>query len=277
MAAYLLFNTLTTFRGSSGELLAGGEIRFFQTNTTTPQDVYGNRALSVNNGNTVALDASGRLTHECWADTTASYYVELYDADGVKQGEVSHIEVPGGQGQVIPVPNSGEYLTGDGTNFLVDDLSERLIPDPSGHSNEQLGTDGTTVFWEAKPEAPTLPVTISDGSFVFGATGSDFAQILTGTSSVSGGGGKEVEKAITFPAAFKSGTTPKVNVTVTGSAPTGGSVYPKVDLSSINATGFTVKFSTRTGGTSADNYTNSDMSGTVNFNWTAIGIVTEPA
>lgn len=277
MAAFLLFDKITTWHGSAGELLAGGQFRFFEVDTTTPQDVYGDRDLSVNNGETVDLDASGRLEHECWADTTASYYVELYDADGVKQGEVSHIEVPGGQGQVIPVPNSGEFLTGDGTNFLVDDLSERLIPDPSGHSNEQLGNDGTTVFWEAKPEAPELPVTISDGKFVFGATGSDFAQVLYGADSVAGGGGKSASKSVTFATAFKSGTTPKVVVSLTGSAPTSSGAQPKIAVSSVNATGFTYAVTTLTGGTSADNYTGSDLTGTVNVAWHAIGIVTEPA
>ena len=59
MAAFLLFDKITTWNGSAGELLAGGQFRFFEVDTTTPQDVYGDRALTVNNGVTVDLDGAG--------------------------------------------------------------------------------------------------------------------------------------------------------------------------------------------------------------------------
>lgn len=269
MAAYLLFNTLTTFHGSSGELLAGGELRFFQTNTTTPQDVYGNRALSVNNGNAVALDASGRLTHECWADTTASYYVELYDADGVKQGQISYIEVPGGQGQVIPVPSPGEFLTGDGVNFLLEDLSDRFLPDQTGHSNEILGTDGATASWVARPQdgAPG----VSDIS-----VGTDSVRIGTfliqfGTDSAPSTGTDTTTKAITFPTAFSE--TPKfVKVTVTNGPSVNGTSLVADAVTSASTTGCTINFN------NADRHFDgsSKLTSAIPFQWVAMGKVTVP-
>lgn len=239
MAAYLLFNTLTTFSGSSGELLAGGEIRFFQTNTTTPQDVYGNRALSVNNGSTVALDASGRLTHECWADTTASYYVELYDADDVKQGEVSYVEIPGGQGQTIPVPSPGEYITGDGTNFLLDDLSDRLIPDQTGQSNKILGTDGTTASWVARPADGAA----GTSDIAQDATSFKVANMLTqtGTGTGTNVGGRSQSATITWPVAFDSAPI-SLDVTVTNTSLSPSGNMPSWAVSTISATGATIKF-----------------------------------
>lgn len=267
MAAYLLFNTITTFCGRSRELLAGGEIRFFQTNTTTPQDVYGNRALSVNNGNTVALDASGRLTHECWADTTASYYVELYDSDGVKQGEVSHIEVPGGQGQVIPVPSSGEYLTGDGTNFLTDDLSDRLLPDQTGHSNEILGTDGTVASWVARP-ADGAPG-VSDISVGANSVRIGDMLIQYGVDTAPSTGTVTSSKSVTFPTAFKAGETPSVRITPLVGTSDGGYTYWMQSSPSNSA--FTVVFDLAEGDRASANVVAS-----IPFQWVAMAKVTLP-
>lgn len=265
MAAYLLFNTLTTFHGSSGELLAGGQIRFFQTNTTTPQDVYGNRALSVNNGTTVALDASGRLTHECWADTTASYYVELYDADGVKQGQVSYIEVPGGQGQVIPVPSPGEFLTGDGVNFLLEDLSDRFLPDQTGHSNEILGTDGSTASWVARPVDGAAGVS----DIAVTATSVKVGDMLTlyGTGSGTNAGGRTQTATITFAQAFDTAPV-ELNVWVTNTSLSPYGNMPTWALQSVSTTGATIKFTMSELDDSQSGY---NFNGNVNFGYKVTG------
>lgn len=267
MAAFLLFDKITTWNGSAGELLAGGQFRFFEVDTTTPQDVYGDRALTVNNGVTVDLDASGRLEHECWADTTASYYVELYDSDGVKQGEVSHIEVPGGQGQVIPVPSSGEYLTGDGTNFLTDDLSARLLPDQTGHSNEILGTDGTTASWVTRPQdgAPG----VSDISV--GANSVRIGEMLIqyGVDTAPSTGTVTSSKSVTFPTAFKAGETPSVRITPLVGTSDGGYTYWM--QSSPSNTAFTVVFDLAEGDRASSNVVAS-----IPFQWVAMAKVTLP-
>ncbi len=264
MAAFLLFDKITTWNGSAGELLAGGQFRFFEVDTTTPQDVYGDRALTVNNGVTVDLDASGRLEHECWADTTASSYVELYAADGVKQGEVSHIEVPGGQGQVIPVPSSGEYLTGDGTNFLTDDLSDRLIPDQTGHSNEILGTDGSTASWVARPADGAAGVSDTAATSSSIRVGKTLYQLGTDTAPASGG--NATTKAISYATAYKSGSPPRVFVMPVGGTQTGAAPSVPYLTSAPTETGFTVAFDVAEGG-----HDTSTMINPVPFHWMAVG------
>lgn len=269
MAAFLMFNKITTWYGSSGQLLAGGQFRFFEAGTMTPKDVYGDRALTVNNGHVIALDASGRLVHECWADTTASYYVELYDADGVKHGEVSRVEVPGGQGQVIPVPGPGEFLTGDGTNFLLDDLTDRLLPDQTGHSNEILGTDGSTASWVARPKdgAPGVSdISVGTNSVRIGTF-----LIQFGTDSAPATGTDTTTKAITFPTAFSE--TPKfVKVTVTNGPSINGTSLVADAVTSASATGCTINFN------NADRHFegSSKLTSAIPFQWVAMGKVTTP-
>jgi hypothetical protein len=280
MAAYQLYSKLQTFWGNAGQLLSGGQLRFFTASTLDAQDVFGDEALSVNNGSTVDLDASGRPSVEIWANVVDSYYVELYDSDGDKQGE-DRKSVPGGAGQTIPVPNSGEYLTGDGTNFAVADLTNSLLPDMTGHSNEILTTDGTTASWGARPAdgaAGTSDIVIADDgtTIKFGDGAGDKFFILKGSSTLTAPNSKSGSKSVTFATPFKAGTTPTVHVQPkASSAPTtGGNVYPKWDVTSVSATGFTVIFSTLTGGTSADgSSTNSVISGDVDFDYTAIGVV----
>lgn len=267
MAAYLLFDKITTWHGSAGELLAGGQFRFFEVDTTTPQDVYGDRALTVNNGVAVDLDASGRLEHECWADTTASYYVELYDADGVKQGQISYIEIPGGQGQTIPVPSPGEFLTGDGTNFLLEDLTDRFLPDQTGHSNEILGTDGATASWVARPQDGAAGV--SDISV--GANSVRIGEFLIqfGTDSAPSTGTDTTTKAITFPTAFSE--TPKfVKVTVTNGPSVNGTSLVADAVTSASTAGCTINFN------NADRHFDgsSKLTSAIPFQWVAMGKVT---
>lgn len=278
-AAFQLYDKLRTFWGESAQLLAGGQLRFFTSDTLSPQDVYGDEALSVNNGATVDLDASGRPSLEIWADTADAYFVELYDSDGVKQGE-DRKSVPGGAGQTIPVPNAGEYLTGDGTNFLAADLTASLLPDMTGHSNEILTTDGTTASWGARPAdgaAGTSDIVIADdgSSIKFGDGAGDKFFIQPGSGTLTAPNSKSGSVSITFGTAYKAGTTPHVLIQPKGPAPTtGGNVYPKWDVTSVSNTGFTVIFSTLTGGTSADGSSvNSVISADVDFDYIAIGLV----
>jgi len=273
MAAFRLYDKIHSWAGLSGQLLAGGYFKFYTAGTTSPQDVYGEKALTTNNGSQVALDSSGRLVHDVWADTSDSYFVEVYDADDVKQGEADNVEVPGGAGQTIPVPNSGEYLTGDGTNFLVEDLTDKLLPDQTGHSNDILGTDGTTASWVDRPAdgaagaGANITVTSSSVKWDGGAT-----KVMEqfGTSTATNSNTRTCSKTITFGTAFTA--TPVVTIVPTfAAAPTtGGNVYPHWDITSVSTTGFTVTFSTYTGGSSADaSSSNAVISADVPFAWTA--------
>lgn len=274
MPAFRLYDKIQTFYGLSGQLLAGGYLKFYIAETTTPQDVFGEKALTTNNGSTVALDSSGRLVHDVWADTDDAYFVEVYDADDVKQSEADNIEVPGGAGQTVPVPNTGEYLTGDGTNFLTEDLTQFLLPDQTGHSNTVLGTDGTTASWVAKPAAGAdANITVTANSVLWDG-GAVKVMEQFNTSTATNSNSRTCSKSITFPTAFTA--TPVVSIVPTfAAAPTtGGNVYPHWDITAVSTTAFTVTFSTYTGGTSADSFAdNSVISSDVPFAWSARGTV----
>lgn len=263
---------LHTWFGLQGQILAGGYFLFYTAGTTTPANVYGDDALTVNNGSQIDLDSSGRLSVDVWADTADSYYVELYDSSGVKQGDLDTVQVPGGAAQVIPTLNPGEYLTGDGTNLLADDLSARLVPDCSGQNNKILGNDGSIPTWIAKPAdgaAGTSDIVIASGSVKW-SNGTSHLLKQFGSDSVAGGGGLSVSKSISFGTAYSA--TPKVHVQVSGSnASSAGNVEVKWRVSAVSTTGFTVVFDTHTGGSSADLSGNTALTGTVAFDWEAIG------
>lgn len=272
MPAFRLYDRITTRYGLSGQLLAGGYFLFYTAGTTTPANVYGEKALTTNNGARVDLDASGRLEHDVWADTANSFFVEVYDADDVKQGEADYVELPGGVGQTIPVPATGEFLTGDGTNFLTVDYTSLVLPDMAGNANKILGTDGSVASWIAKPAdgaAGTSDIVITSGSIKL-SNGTDHTLRQFASDTVAGTSSLEVSKSITFGTAYSS--APKVLVTVTGSnASAASNVEVRTRVSAISTTGFTVTFSNRTGGSSADLSGNGLLTGTVSFNWEAIG------
>lgn len=270
MAAFRLFSKLTTFYGDSGELLAGGSLKFYEAGTTTPANVYGEKALTTNNGSTIALDASGRPADDIWADTTSSFFVELYDADSVKQGEMDNVEVPGGTAQVVPVPAANFFLTGDSTNYLTEDLSDRLVPDVTGQADKVLSTDGAVLTWVAKPADGAAGVSDTSTTSTSIVVGDKMIQFGNDSAPAAGSGGKSTTKAVTFGTAFAA--TPKI-VKIT---PTDGTVTPsgclvRYAVTSKSTTGFTVKFSTLTGGTSADNTSGSDITSAVAFDWEATG------
>lgn len=264
MAAFQLFNKITTWYGSSGQILAGGYMEFHVAGTTTPADVFGERALSTNNGSTIDMDASGRLEHECWADTTDAFFVEIFNSADVKQGEVSYVEVPGGSGQTIPVPSEGEFLTGDGTNFLTETIIQ--VPDPTGNANKILGTDGTLVQWVVKPadgEAGTSDIDVDEHGYSVGD-----ARVTWGTGTGTNVGGRTQSATVTFPVAF--GSTPDhVDVTVSNSGTLSSfGNMPTHKIATKSTTGCTVVFTLSELDDSQSGY---DYNAAVTFSYIAFG------
>lgn len=265
MAAFRIFDKLRTFYGQSGQLLSGGELRFYEAGTTTPQDVYGNSALSVNNGATVSLDSSGRPSLDIWANTADAYFVEVYDSADVKQGEIDDVEVPGGAGQTIPVPDSGEFLTGDGTNFLTATIRE--VPDPTGQADKVLSSDGTVLNWIAKPANG------ADASNV-GSTATEYhvgnMYTVTGTATGTSVGGRTQSVAVTFATAFTS-TPVSIDIEVTSSTLSSAGNMPSWAIISKSTTGFTVKF---TMGEQDDSQSKYNFNAGVAFAYKATGVRT---
>ena len=264
MAAFKLYDKTQTWFGLTGQALPGGYLKFYIAGTTTPQVVYGERALTTNNGSTIALDASSRLVHECWANTANAYFVEVFDADNVKQGQVTYVEVSGGPRQAIPVPSSGEYLTGDGSRFLVANLTSRLLPDQTGHSNKILGTDGTTARWVARPANGAAGVSDTAATATSIRIGTKLIQWGSGTAAATGT--DFATATITFPTAF--GATPHhIDVTVTNGASVNGTSLVADAYSGVSASGCTIHFN------NADRHFDgsSKLTSAINFTYLAVG------
>lgn len=263
MPSFLLLDKCRTFHGLTGQLLPGGYVSFFVAGTTTPADVYGDRDLTTNNGDTIDLDASGRLEHECWADTTDAFFAELYDSDDVKQGEISYMEVPGGSGQVIPVPEEGEFLTGDGTNFAVATIRE--VPDPTGNSNKVLSNDGTALIWAAKPSDGAAGTSDTSTSATGFTIGNKRVQWGSGTGVNAGGRTQTVD--ITFPVAFSA--VPEIVLPVPSNSNLATSTnMPTPSVISKTTTGATIKW---TMGEQDDSGSTWNFNAGVNFTYLAIG------
>lgn len=256
--AYRLYSKLQTFHGITGQVLASGELRFFASDEITPKAVYTDSTGSVSNGSVIDLDASGRPNVEMWG--TGDYFVQVVDYLGAVQGS-EVITQGGGSGiPTIPIPLSGEFLTGDGLNLIAETVLQ--VPDPTGLSGKYLGTDGTAILWQDGPAAPTIPnLTTSSTGFRVG----DY-EFQFGSGSAPASGGHSTTVAITFGHAFNASETPKVFITPTIAEASASGFIPSPSVITTTSTGCTVKFDTNEGDALSGKITNA-----VAFNWIAFG------
>ena len=263
-AAFRLYPGIQTFFSDDGTLLAGGELRFKEAGTSTPKDVFGEKALTTNNGSTVALDAAGRPSVAIWG--SGQYDVDLYDADDVKVGEDLTVEVSGGEATALPTLVDGEFLTNDGAVMSWADILQ--VPDPTGSSNKILSTDGTTLSWIDKP---------ADGA----AGTSDVAQdatslkvvdmaLRTGSATGTSAGGRTQSVSVVFGTPFT--TAPVwIGIQVTSSSLSSFGNMPSWSIPTVSTTGFTVKF---TMGEMDDSQAGFDFNAGVAFKYVAMGVDT---
>lgn len=236
MPAYQLFDQLRSFTGEQGQLVAGGELRFFDAGTTTPKDVFGNPGLSVNNGDTVTLDSSGRPDVPVWGD--GDYKVELYDADGVKQGEIADLQSPAPAVALLPDFENGKFLTNDGLQAFWDVI--RQLPDPTGQSGKVLSTDGSGFVWITKPAdgAPGADAGNVESTASMLRIGNYGIVIGTGTCAASGS--ETASKAVTFAAPFIA--APKVLIQISGITTASSAALAAHSVTNETTTGFTANF-----------------------------------
>lgn len=152
-AAFRLLDPFKVLLGDDGRPLAGGHFEFLDAETNDPKDTFGDRDLTVNNGPEVELDSVGRTSVEVWG--SGAYRVRLYDAAGVMQAEAEWVEIPGGEGQTIPTPVDGYYLTSVGG--VLQWAAVRQLPDPTGQDGKALVADGSGYAFQAFPTAPDIP------------------------------------------------------------------------------------------------------------------------
>lgn len=276
--AFRLFSKLNSFTGNTGQLLAGGSLKFFDAGTTTPKAVYGDEELTVNNGVTVALDSSGRPNVDIWGAAGEAYFVELYDADAVKQGEADDVQDPAGPGTNIPAlpGNTGKFLTNNGSVMLWQAIRE--VPDPTGQSGKVLGNDGTNLTWQSLPTQVDPEITVGSASFQ-GGTSADATKYLIqsgiGTAPANASG-VTTSVSVTFPAAYAAIHGVVVTPTIASVSATGAIPVAAVTgyTAGSAATSVTVNFRNPTDGdiNDATDY----ITSAVTFCWMAFGTVEVP-
>ena len=271
MPTFRILDQRPVYFDLAGNLANGGSLKFYETGTTTPKDVYATPDKSVNNGSTVAIGADGRSMVDIWG--YGSYRVRLYNADGTLIDEADNVGIPGGTGTTIPALVSGYFLTNDGA--VLSWAQIRQLPDPTGSADKVLSTDGENFIWVAKPsdgsagtnaavKVDAKNVTIGDGS----GTQDKFV-IQSGSGTITAGGSTTAQKDVTFPTAFKS--LMAVVAVVTNNGVTSVQFTPSMAVLNKSLTGFTAyaQVSAYQGGSNHD----ANIINDVTFDWIAFGAI----
>lgn len=254
---FRILNPFPVFLGSTGRPAAGGYLRFFESGTDTEKSVYGDPGLTTDNGSTIAIKPDGRTVNDIWGD--GSYRVRLYASDDTLIAEADDVEVTGGTGAEIPALVDGYFLTNNGALMLWAPIIQ--VPDPTGQSGKQLGTDGENLIWEPKPTIPTIPpsdIVVTANSF---KAGTHFEQWGNGTCPPSGIDSAYIE--VTFPTVFTSIHGVHVQVTM---ATVNGTALVATGTTNVSTSGFRAEFNI------ADrHFYQSFITSPVTFFWRAIG------
>lgn len=262
MATFRVLDQFPQYTDAQGAILAGGYLAFYETNTTTPKDVYADPDMAVNNGPAVDLDSSGRTDVDVWGNGV--YRVRLYDADDVLVAERDDVEIPGGEATALPALEDGKFLTNDGSVMLWEDILQ--VPDPTGSTEHILGTDGTNVMWRSASAIldilglETTSVTTNSlwvGSTLiqWGASAFPVPVVIPHHGAI---------KAVTFPEAFE--TTPIVLVCANKNQ-IASSGFKAVCSAEPSLTGFTAEYNTNENTTDPGSEVNIEVA----FSWIAIG------
>ena len=253
MTAFRILDQTPVYLDLLGQPASGGTLRFFESGTDTPKDVFGDPNLTVNNGSSVLIGTDGRTADDVWGDGV--YRVRLYASDNTLIAEAEDVEIPGGDGATFPALVANQFLTNDGAVKSWAPIIQ--VPDPTGNAGKSVGTDGVNVFWEAKPDIPTPAV--GTGSFNFGGV-----LIQWGNGTAPASGTRRTSLNVSFNSPFAG--TPNV------------SVNPTAPINSAGLIGTSAAYSASTGGFSAQIDSNIDNTGSefnitspVTFTWIAIG------
>lgn len=258
--AFRLFSRNQVFFDNLGQPLAGGTVEFYDTGTTTPKDVYSDEDLAVNLGSTETLDSAGRFSTGIWGSGT--YRVRFYDADGAEVADDDPINDPADAGLSIPsqTGHANEFLTTNGTTLSWYAILASLLPDMTGNADKVLGTDGTQAIWQSIASLNIPDATVSSGKAQI-----DDLLIQWGTGTAPASGTYTTSLAVTYGTAY---TTAPFVAAMPYNALSGGP--PVAFLSSApTTTGFTATFDVAEGAA-----VNSTITATVSFGWLAVGIKT---
>lgn len=264
-ASFQLFTDIDQFTDDQGSPLVGGSLRFYEAETTTPKDVFGDQGLTVNNGPELTLDSAGRTGVEVWG--SGAYFVELYNALNVKIAEADNVEIPGGEATALPALQAGEFLTNDGSVMSWEPV--RQVPDPTGSNGKILSTDGSNLIWISNetpdPPDPEIVVNETDGYFQAGvSTDPTKFVIQKGTASAPSSGGVTTQTSVVYDTPFA--TNPVVMI-CNRNGTTAAGYYLDWSLIAESTTGFTVAFNGDHAGPSGSG----NIVNPVPFGWVALG------
>lgn len=254
MPTFRILDQFPVYLNLTGQPAVGGSLKFYDTGTTMPRDVYGDPAKTVNNGSSVLIGSDGRPVVDIWGDGT--YRVRLYASDGTLIDEADDVEIQGGGGTAIPALESGKVLGNDGATLQWTDVRE--VPDPTGSSGKVLGNDGVNFIWQAPPSTPpTWEITSSHIKF-------GTLMIQWGSDTIAPTGANTANKAFSFGTPFA--TLYHVEAMLNGSSGTSGGIG--IPVLSVGARS--------TAGATAFIDSNNDAFTIINnspFTWFAIGTV----
>lgn len=272
MSAFLMYDPRPVYLTLTGEVAAGGSLQFFAAGTTTPQDVYGDSGLTVNNGSTLTLGSDGRTSVEVWGDASLSYRVRLYDSNGALVFDQDDVAGAGGGGSgAIPSLATGKFLTNDGSQLLW--ASIRQLPDPTGQAGKIVGTDGANYTFVTPPsngapgaDGTNANVTVTSSSVKWNNGTGDLFFIQSGTGSAPASGQHTSSASVTFDVAFKHiiaiTVIPKTNTFASAGYLVAWSITEKSTI------GFSVAFDTN----SSDG-SNGNIIAEVPFDYVAFGTI----
>ncbi|WP_408953056.1 hypothetical protein [Lysobacter sp. Hz 25] len=277
MASFRILNPFQVFLNADATAPAKfGRFEFFEAGTTDPKSVFGDPALTIDNGSEVTLGADGRLTVETWG--SGAYRVRQYDANGSLVQEADNVRGDGGAGATLPPMEAGAFITTDGAQWLMDFISQ--LPDMSGQGGKALFTDGANAIWQTlnipPPVAPDIVITSTGAwgapgavrSLRVGIASSPTKVLLqAGTGQAPASGQRQSNVSVNYPVGFAELWW--AGLTVTSAALTSSGIIAVHALPTANEAGFAAQFDSNDFGNNNGRFINP-----IPFRWLAVGLVT---
>jgi hypothetical protein len=246
-----------------------GSLETFEAgDTTTPLATCNSAALSVANPVIIPLDSDGRANVEIFSGV--DFCLRLKDAD---DNVIWTREITSGipADQDVPMLEEGEFLSGDGENFVAVTLVQ--LPDPTGSAEYMVVVNSEGDGYELQvqpemPEAPELDITVGTSSFIVGDGESTTKQVfLAGSATGAVSGTRTQSVSVVYAEPFAS--TPRVICQLaTSGGLASGQNQPSPNLTASTSAGFTVLWMM---GETDDDRTQFDFNAAVTFDWIAFG------
>lgn len=262
MASFRILNQAPQYLLADGRVNAGGKLFFYETDLSTPKDTWSDEAMSTLNSNPVVMDAAGRTLTDVWGD--GEYGVVMTDSADVVIWTRNNVRASNADEVTIPALETDKALFNNGS-FLQWRLVLQ-VPDPTGHADEILKSDGTIPFWGPAPETPELDIVIDNSPITIQVgDGSDDTKGLmqAGTSTAPANpGGTSTSIPVVFSTSYSA--TPGLSVTAQANTQPGGPIVS--GYIGLTTTGFTAVFDVAEGAPEDQFITNP-----VPFSWISVG------